>query len=114
MIRVNELSGQPGRPAAGAIGPVGGDRVADVAEVDAQLVGTAGAEERVDEGEAAKALDYSEAGLGGSTALAHGHALSVARVAADRSVDEALALREVTKDEQEIALDRLVGLHLAL
>src|SRR5213075_62165 len=76
-------------PRAAAIDRVADQRVADVLEMHADLVGAPGLEAAFDERGAAEALEHAIGGARGLAAMRDRHARARLRVAADRRVDRA-------------------------
>src|SRR5262249_9278631 len=82
-----------GRPAAAAaattLEAIGGNRVAEPGEVDAELMRAAGLGRQPEQGGAAEALDDLEARHGGpSTSRPRAHALALPRMAPDGLIDD--------------------------
>lgn len=96
-----------------AVSDVADQRVADVFEVDADLVGAAGMEGGFEERHGSEAFEDAVAGAGGpSGAIGDGHAFAVGGMPGDGGVDLALIGRERTAGEREVDLIDLAGAEL--
>src|SRR5919201_536033 len=113
-VRVDELPGQTRWRPPGAVGRIARDRVANRGEVDAELVGASGQQQRLDERPVAEALADREASLRRAAAGTDGHALAMAWVAPDRRIDQPFVLADVAADEQQVVLLSCAALHLTL
>src|SRR5579871_6372585 len=107
----------------GSVEGVADDWMAEGLEVDANLMGAAGLDADLDEGERAvrggKAFDDFDMGDGGTDTLAisrtaGGHAVATDQIAADREVDGGVVLGDVAVDESDVGLfDVALGEHVA-
>ena len=99
-----------GEPVAAGVGLVGEDRVADVGQVDADLVGPARLRLAAHQGEAPEPLDHLVEGhrlLAAVLGAADRHLLAVGRVEADRPLDVvAVALGDARHQRQVFLVDR--------
>ena len=102
----SELTGVQGQPrravAAPAVHRVADHRVSGVGEVDADLVGPAGAQPDLQLGGPRVAGEHPEVGDGGAAAVHHGHPLAIAGVAADRRVDGGGGFGELAVDQRPV------------
>src|SRR5689334_6256994 len=103
-MRVQELALQPWQHSALTVGRIARYRVPDRGEVHAQLVRATGLEQCFGECPTAQAIAYPEMRLCRATVRADRHALSIARVASDWSVDHALVFVEAAPNQQQVAL----------
>ena len=114
-----QLWGEARDDVGGAVEGVADDGVAEGLHVDANLVGAAGFDTNLDEGEGAvgggQALEYVDVGDGGAAVgTAGGHAGATDEVAGDGKVDGGVVLFDVAVDEGDVSLgDLTLGEHLA-
>src|SRR5437763_17033248 len=109
---MQELTLQADQRRAWAVGRVASHRVADGREVDSQLMGATGEQERLHEGPTAKAFAHPEMRLRGAALASDCHALPVARVTPDRAVDQAFLFFDRAAQQDQVALFDAAALHL--
>ena len=101
--------------ALAAVGGVAGERVADRGEVGADLVRAAGLQARLEVGLGGEQLEHLEMGAGLARGGAgDGHAVALARGAADRRVDRAGARGEAAPGQRQVDALDLAALDLRL
>ncbi len=87
-----------------AVQVVTDDGVADVGQVDAELVGAAGSGLELDERHVASGGEHAIAGEGGATPVAHRHSTAIAAVGGERKRPLAGSRTGVAPDEGQVGL----------
>ena len=107
------VQGQPGGAvAAPAVDGVAGHRMADVGEVDADLVGPPGAQPHLQLGGLGMADQHPELGDGRPATIDDRHPLAVAGIAADRRIDGCAGLDQAAVHQRPVAAGEAARLEL--